>query len=171
MRKIFSSQRVETAEGVAALLREAGIEVRLSNGRSYRTRRSGQFSYMERGNAQNYPTVWVVHANQQPQAREILRQARLLDTTRQDLPDAEYAFAGSAESKPANWAWRIRLALLAIIGLVAIVIVFHRFSMSHPSSPATPATQQAPADTPAPATDTAPAQPLAPDEERIRIQP
>ena len=35
MRRIFSSQRVENVEGVAQMLRDAGIEVRVTNGRSY----------------------------------------------------------------------------------------------------------------------------------------
>ena len=47
MRKIFSSQRVENAEGVAQMLREAGIEARISNGRSYHSKRRGQFSYLD----------------------------------------------------------------------------------------------------------------------------
>lgn len=37
MRQIFSSQRVETVEGVAELLREHGIDVKVTNGRSYKT--------------------------------------------------------------------------------------------------------------------------------------
>lgn len=141
MRKIFSSQRVETAEGVAKLLREAGIDVRLSNGRSYQSKRSGQFSYLEQGNAQAHPTVWVVHANDQPRAREILRDARLLDTTRRDLPNAEYSFAalsGADERPRANWAWRTRIALLLVIGAIAVFIV-----LRHRAAPA--ATAPAPA--------------------------
>ncbi len=158
MRKIFSSQRVETAEGVAGLLRDAGIEVRIFNGRSYRSKRSGQFSYLEPGNAQNYPSVWVVHADDQPRARELLREARLLDTTRRDLPAAEYGFRESADaaSGSRNWAWRIRIGLLLVIGAIALLVV-----MRHRAAPTAPATQQ-----PAPA---APA--LAPDETRVRIQP
>jgi hypothetical protein len=174
MRKIFSSQRVETAEGVANLLRDAGIDVRLSNGRSYRTRRSGQFSYMEQGNAQTHPTVWVVHANDQARARELLRDARLLDTTRRDLPNAEYAFAAQAGGEGApnrpNWAWRIRIALLLAIGAVAMFIVVRHHAAPRATAPA-PAAQPA---RPAPASaPPAPATEPAPDEDasRVRIQP
>ncbi|MEE7548024.1 DUF2007 domain-containing protein, partial [Xanthomonas sp. Kuri4-1] len=130
MRKIFSSQRVETAEGVARLLGDAGIEVRLTNGRSYRSKRSGQFSYMEPGHAQDHPSVWIVHANDQPRARELMRDARLLDTTRRDLPDVEYTFRDSVDATgaaPRNWAWRIRIGLLLAIGAIAMVVVMrHR---------------------------------------------
>lgn len=166
MRKIFSSQRVETAEGVAKLLREAGIEVRISNGRSYHSKRSGQFSYLEQGNPQNYPTVWVVHANDQTRARELLREARLLDTTRRDQPYAEYAFAeapGETGRARANWAWRIRIALLLVIGAIALFIVLHRRAAPTPPVPAQPAA--------APVQQQAPVQPQDPEEIRVRIEP
>ncbi|HBK47694.1 MAG TPA: pathogenicity-like protein, partial [Xanthomonadaceae bacterium] len=136
MRKIFSSQRVETAEGVANLLREAGIEIRLTNARSYHSKRSGQFSYLDRSNAQAHPTVWVVHANDQPRARELLREARLLDTTRQDLPNARYAFGddlAEAAGGGRNWAWRIRIGLLLVIGAIAMFVV-----MRHRAAPSAP---------------------------------
>ena len=112
MRQIFSSQRVETVEGVAELLRSHGIEVKVTNGRSYKTRRRGQFSYTDLGNAQAYPAVWIVRADDQPRARDILREARLLDTTRRDHPTAEFAFRdapqeGGSGDRPAP-PWRTR---------------------------------------------------------------
>ncbi len=75
MRQIFSSQRVETVEGVAELLRGHGIEVKVTNGRSYKTRRRGQFSYTDLGNASAYPAVWIVRADDQPRARNPARCA------------------------------------------------------------------------------------------------
>lgn len=166
MRQIFSSQRVETVEGVAELLRSHQIDVRVTDGRTYHTRRSGQFSYLDPGKGKRFPTVWVVRADDQPRAREILRDARLLDTTRRDHPTAEFAF-GDAAAAPAtgrSWAWRIRIALLVVIAAVALFI-----ALGHRSA-------QAPAPAPAPpqAVPTAPATPAAPqqeDEVRVRIQP
>ena len=165
MRKIFSSQRVENAEGVAQILRDAGIEVRVTNGRSYRTKRSGQFSYTDKVNNDNQPAVWVVHANDQPRAREILRDKRLLDTTRRDHPTAEYAFRETpAETGTRrNWAWRIRIALLVVIAGVPLVIM-----LRHRNTPA-PAPAAAPASTAAQSQPTA--APPAEDEFRVRIQP
>ncbi|MCD0280769.1 DUF2007 domain-containing protein [Xanthomonas melonis] len=162
MRKIFSSQRIETAEGVANLLREAGIEIRISNGRSYQSKRGGQFSYLEQGNAQAHPTVWIVHANDQPRARDLLREARLLDTTRRDLPNVEYTFREGENGSSASarsWAWRIRLVLLLVIGAVATVVVMRHRAAPVPAAPA--ASQPAPNAAP-PAED---------DEVRVRIQP
>ena len=162
MRQIFTSQRVETVEGVAQLLRDAGIEVRITNGRSYHSKRGSQFSYLDTSKATTHPTLWVVHANDQPRAREILRDARLLDTTRRDHPTAEYAFRPeAAEAAPArNWGWRIRIGLLLVIGAVAMFITMrHRGA---PTPPPVPAVQQAQPQ-PAPA-------PAASEEEEVRVR-
>lgn len=167
MRQIFNSQRVETVEGVAKLLLDAGIEVRITNGRSYHSKRGSQFSYLDTSKATTHPTLWVVHANDQPRAREILRDARLLETTRRDHPTAQFAFRDQVgEVAPRrNWAWRIRIGLLLVIAAVAMVVVM-RHRSAPPAAPA-PAVQQAPAAAPAPA------QPAPPEEEevRVRIQP
>ncbi|KRG63456.1 pathogenicity-like protein [Stenotrophomonas humi] len=160
MRKIFSSQRVENAEGVAQMLRDAGIEVRVTNGRSYQSKRRGQFSYLDKSDGGNQPAVWVVHANDQPRAREILRDARLLDTTRRDHPTAEYAFRDApAQTGGRSWAWRIRIALLVVIAGVALVIM-----LRHRSTPTPPVA------TPPQQVQPAPAQEQA-EEVRVRIEP
>ncbi|MBH1591202.1 pathogenicity-like protein [Stenotrophomonas maltophilia] len=161
MRQIFSSQRVETVEGVAELLRSHGIEVKVTNGRSYKTRRRGQFSYTDLGNTQGYPAVWIVRADDQPRARDILRDARLLDTTRRDHPTAEFAFRDTpdAGSGGRTWAWRSRIALLG--GLAGVALVS---GLRHRGGPAPAA--------PAPAPQTQPQQPAPEQEEvRVRIQP
>lgn len=159
MRQVFSSQRVETVEGVARLLRDAGIDVRITNGRSYHSKRSGQFSYLDRGNEKSHPAVWVVHANDQPAARELLRAARLLDTTRKDHPIAEFAFRDTAPTTSGgrSWAWRIRVGLMLVIAAVALFVV-----LRHRAAPVPPAP-------PPPVAPTAPVP--ADDEIRVRIQP
>ncbi len=169
MRQIFSSQRVETVEGVAKLLRDAGIDVRITNGRSYHSKRGSQFSYLDTSKATTHPTLWVVHADDQPRAREILRDARLLETTRRDHPTAEFAFRDQAgEIAPRrNWAWRIRIGLLLVIAAVAMVVVMrHRAAPTVAPAPA-PAPAAQPAVSPAPA----PTPPADEDDVRVRIQP
>lgn len=169
MRQIFSSQRVETAEGVAKLLREHGIEVRLSNGRSYRSRRSGQFSYIEPMATHVQPTVWVVHADDQPRARALLRESGLIDSTRQDpaqtLPYLSEFRSQAVPDTGKRWAWRIRVVLLLAIGAVALVTVLrHRGNQAAVPAPApvaAPANAAAPQ--PAPSADD--------DEVRVRVQP
>ncbi|MDX3937037.1 DUF2007 domain-containing protein [Stenotrophomonas sp.] len=167
MRQIFNSQRVETVEGVAQLLRDAGIEVRITNGRSYHSKRGSQFSYLDKEKATTHPTLWVVHADDQPRAREILRDARLLETTRRDHPTAQFAFRDEVAQNdaPRNWAWRIRIGLLLVIAAVAMVVV-----MRHRGAP-TVVPAPVPAAQPA-ASPTAPAAtPPEEEEVRVRIQP
>lgn len=164
MRQIFSSQRVETVEGVAQLLRDAGIDVRITNGRSYHSKRGSQFSYLDTSKASTHPTLWVVHADDQPRAREILRDARLLETTRRDHPTAEFAFRDQVgEVAPRrNWAWRIRIGLLLVIAAVAMVVM-----MRHRGAPTAEPVQARQAPPQAPST-----QPAQEEEDvRVRITP
>src|SRR3546814_20178437 len=80
MRNVFTSARLENVERVAKLLEDDGIEVRITNGRSYKGGIRGNFSY--RGDGNKLPEVWVVRSADQPRARAMLREAGLLDTTR-----------------------------------------------------------------------------------------
>ena len=82
MRQVFTSLRVETVEGVARLLQDAGIEVHIANGRSYHSKRGSQFSFVEPMSVKQQPSLWVKKAEDQPRARELLREAGLLASTR-----------------------------------------------------------------------------------------
>src|SRR3546814_15713693 len=80
MRKVFTSARLENVERVAKLLEDDGIEVRITNGRSYKGGIHGNFSY--RGDGHKMPEVWVVRSADQPRARALLREAWLMDSPR-----------------------------------------------------------------------------------------
>ena len=151
MRQVFTSLRIETVEGVVKLLEDAGIEVHLANGRSYHSTRSGQFSYAEPMKLKQQPSVWVKRAEDQPRAREILREAGLLATTRPTQGEPlVFAGADAAEEKPKRpLAWRIRVALLIAIAIAALVTVFRSPKAPSPA-PAAPTAVQAPAAEPAP---------------------
>ena len=137
MRQVFSSPRIENVEGVARLLEDAGIQVRISNGRSYRGAIRGNFSYRdgERSKRGPPPAVWVVRTDQHPRARQLLREAGLLATPRlpQDgfLPTTLHGrdtarLGDDAVAAPAargRKAKRIKLALLVLIALAAGLVL------------------------------------------------
>jgi len=122
MRQVFSSARLENVEGVARLLNEAGIETYISNPRTYKGNRRGGFSYRDSHATQS--GVWIVNASDLTRAREILRGAGLMESTRDD------SYLGKAETDAApvktpaqQLATRIRLALLAAIAILALLSV------------------------------------------------
>ena len=132
MRRIFASPRLENVEGVARLLEEHGIEVRITDGRSYRGAIRGNFSYRDDAREGPEPAVWIVNAEDQPRARELMRGAGLLDSTR--APQDSYLPAGDddADAKPGKRSGRLKLALLAAI---AVAVAVGSFAARHASKP------------------------------------
>ncbi len=162
MRQVFTSLRIETVEGVAKLLQDADIEVHIANGRSYHSKRGSQFSYAEPMQLKQQPSLWVKRAEDQPRAREILRGAGLLASTRQGQPAALlFTTETPGIGKRRSLAWKIRVALLVAIAIAALVTVVRHRAM--PPPPATPASATENAPTAAPDNG------LAEDEVRIRI--
>ncbi|MFT4257520.1 MAG: DUF2007 domain-containing protein [Pseudoxanthomonas sp.] len=142
MRQVFTSQRIETVEGVAQVLNAAGIPTAIRNGRTYQSKRGGQFSYTTPLPAKLQPSLWVRHADDQPRAREILRNAGLLDSTRPD--QRNYLFAERNEDAPPRrpWAWRIRIVLLALIAVAAVFVWLHRRPAPPPQPQPPPAEEE-----------------------------
>jgi len=134
MRRIFASPRLENVEGVARLLEEQGIEVRITNGRSYRGGIRGNFSYRDDAREGPEPAVWIVNAEDQPRARELMRGAGLLDSTR--TPQDSYLPASDDDTKPRKRSGKLKLALLAAI---AIAVAVGSFAVRHASKPKTAA--------------------------------
>lgn len=166
MRQVFTSLRVETVEGVAKLLEDAGIEVYLANGRSYHSKRGSQFSYTEPMKVKQQPSVWVMKAEDQPRARELLREAGLLASTRPGQGDPLLFAQNDAadEPKKRSLAWRIRVGLLIAVAVAVLVTVTRHRGVQQAVQPAVPA--QATAE---PATDPVPAQ-QPEEEDTIRVQ-
>ncbi|MGH8075096.1 MAG: hypothetical protein ACREO4_13690 [Lysobacter sp.] len=137
MRKVFSSQRLENVEGVAKLLRDAGIEVRVSDGRSYKGNRRGTFSYSDRGDGPT-PAVWVVQSEQQMAARELLREAGLLDSTRTEEGYVSSNFRFKAEqhttamSPSRKRAMRFKIGLIVLIVAVAGIVTWRGINQPAP---------------------------------------
>ncbi|MET4730626.1 hypothetical protein ABIE09_004446 [Lysobacter enzymogenes] len=142
MRQVFSSSRLENVEGVAQFLREAGIEVRVTNDRSYKGNRRSSFSYRE--DAGERPTVWVIRSEDQLRARDLLREAGLIDSTRSEQAhQAPYRFRSDAElaRRPGDKRMlRIKVGLLVCIAVAMGLALFqglrHRPAPSAPVDPA-----------------------------------
>lgn len=142
MRQLFSSPRIENVEAVARLLEEAGIEVRISNGRSYRGAIRGNFSYRDGSDSAPRPAVWVLRSDQQPEARQLLREAGLLQAsparTEGFLPPAAIA-GGDRSPLAARGGGRLRYGLLMGIAVIAAVVIVNFNSGDTPAPAAAPA--------------------------------
>ena len=128
MRQVFSSPRLENVERVAQLLEDAGIETRITHGRSYKGSRRSDFSYRDHTREGPTPAVWIVNSEDQVRGREILREAGLIDTTRGGsdsfLPASMHRREQEQKADAgARRAFRLKLGLLAVIAIV-IVLAF-----------------------------------------------
>lgn len=157
MRQVFTSARIENVEHVARLLGDAGIEVRITHGRSYRGAIRGNFSYRDEGGQK--PAVWIVRSEDQPRARAMLREAGLMDSSR-NAPDSYLAmsFRGTAperagRSDAQRRAFRIKLGLLVVIAvMVALAFMALRPGPDAPARGQPAAAAPAPAPAPRPVT-------------------
>lgn len=129
MRQVFASQRIENVEAVAQLLRDAGIEVQIQNGRGWRGAIRGNFSYRASAEHRAKPSVWVVRSDDQTRARQLLREHGLWQSD--SLPGSSFMMqtmhsgkprAATEAVKPSGAPKKIRLGLLLLIGLVAVAI-------------------------------------------------
>jgi hypothetical protein len=126
---MFTSARLENVEGVAHLLREAGIEIKLTEGRSYRKVSRREFSYRDNkrdGSAQ--PAVWVVNSEDYKRARELLHSAGLLQTEAKVsyVPDALQETAAEPLTTEKRLT-RIRMVLLAVLGAMVCLSLLRVF--------------------------------------------
>ena len=133
MRQVFTSPRLANVEAVAALLEDAGIATKISNGRSYRGKFDRGISYRE-GGGDTQAAVWVLRSEDQPRAREMLREAGLLDSTRPDqqrdsfLPE-HLRVGADVMASSTRWLSPGRLKVLLLIGIaivMALVVLWQR---------------------------------------------
>ena len=160
MRQIFKSARLETVEGVAKLLGQHDIQTRITNGRSYKGNRRSGFSYVDRNRDTRFdPTLWIVFPDDQPKARELLREAGLMDTTRTSyLPEASRPAPLVPAAAPKNLAARARMGMLFAVVLLAGMTVMRTCQTPEP----------APSAQPIPATIPDPAPPAEPEDDPDR---
>jgi len=131
---------MENVERVAELLRDAGIETRITHGRSYKGGLRGAFSYRDHVRTDPVPALWVVLSEDQPAARAILRAAGLLDSTRMEtgytLPAFRTEAPVIADDPARKRAFRLKIGLLLVI---AMVIVLAFLSLHNPATSPSPA--------------------------------
>src|SRR5918993_3613089 len=141
MRQVFASPRMENVEGIARFLEEHDIEVRITHGRSYKGGWGGRRSYRDTDGGP-VPAVWVVKSEDQPRARQLLREAGLLGSTRGGGSDS---FLGPsmheglpevrAAATPTRRAFRYKIALLiAIVVAVALAWTAARRTATTPTT-------------------------------------
>ncbi len=121
MRQLFTSPRLENVEAVAQLLADAGIEHKVSGGRSYKAYSRRQFSYSEKQKTDDeQAAVWIIKSDDYKRARELMHELGLLEAAQAPsyLPDA-LQFDSKATADPQRRLMKIRIALLFILVAVA----------------------------------------------------
>ncbi|HET8898693.1 MAG TPA: hypothetical protein VFN09_08000 [Rhodanobacteraceae bacterium] len=122
MRKLYSSPRLENIDMVVELLRQHGIEASIQNVSQWRGRSHARFSYLKDRDADRWPQVWVMKTEDQTTARALLREAGIEPAVRHaDLLAVERGQQANPESQRRVTANRIRVALIAIIAVLALL--------------------------------------------------
>ncbi len=132
MREVFSSPRLENVEKVAQWLEEQGIPVRITNGRSYHGNRRRHFNYRTAGNAPQ-AAVWVIHSEDQPRARALMREAGLSGPTTRPVAQSPVGTGNALPQVPAEPVLppsalqrisRFRRVLLIVIAVIAAMAIW-----------------------------------------------
>lgn len=128
MRQIFTSPRLDNVQTVADLLRDAGIETRITDGRSWNRATKRDFRYTDRGGSDyKWPALWVTKSDEYAQARQLLREAGVvMESTRPEtdsfLPTVRTSEPVRSSSPRMSRANRIRLVMF-VIALIGAAIV------------------------------------------------
>lgn len=178
MRQVFTSPRIENVEGVAKLLEDAGIEIRITNGRSWRGAIRGNFSYRdnEREKQGPQPAVWIVKAEDQARARAMLREAGLLESTRTPLdsylsPTVHSREAAAGGDPRRKRAFRLKMGLLVVIAIaIGLGFLAMRKAPRAPAATAPASASKSPATAAAPDPTYVIATPPALAETLLRIE-
>lgn len=125
MRQIYTSPRIANVEMAVALMNENGIETAMRNRRAWQNDAWKRFSYAKPPARAGWPQVWIVHSEDQPRARQLLRDAGIEPATRFADELAEYR---KPELRKRSLIQRVRTALLVIIATVIGLIVYIRVS-------------------------------------------
>ena len=126
MRQLFSSPRLENVEGVNKLFNDAGIETKITQGRSYKGNSRREHSYADKKrqvDTSQYPAVWVIKAEDYTKAREILHDADLLEDKIQNPYIPGLQFRDQIQMTQEKKLLRTKLILLGVIGAMIFAMV------------------------------------------------
>ncbi len=129
MRQVFTSPRLENVEGVAQLLRDAGVGIKVTDARSYRKVSRREFSYVEqKRDGSSQPSVWVVNSDDYKRARDLLHGAGLLETAAAPsyVPEALQPKAAEALTSQQK-LFRVKLLLLVVLGALVMLSLLRMF--------------------------------------------
>lgn len=138
MRQIYTSLRQENIDRVIALMTEHGIDTTLSNRSSYKGGDWKRFSYSNRPDASTWPQVWVVNANDQTRARELLREAGIEPPVRyaEELAASREPLTGQARHRAV--AGRMRRVALILVAIAAVLLSIRSCSTTRQVEPQKP---------------------------------
>lgn len=130
MRMMFTSARTENVERVQALFDDAGIESKITGGRSFKTYSRRGFSYNDRQTSGNdsQPQLWVIKADDYRKAREILLEQGLLETQQEHSYLPNNLKKTEKKTSPVNKSLKLKLVLLAIIGGMSGLLILQMLS-------------------------------------------
>lgn len=124
MRQIYTSPRPENIERIVQLLAEHGIQTTVTDRRVYDRPGYSRFSYSARDSGEGWPKVWITRAEDQPRARELLREIGIEPATRYANELAAQRQPGAAgPARHAYVAARVRTMLVAAVGAMFLLLV------------------------------------------------
>lgn len=129
MRQVFSSPRIENVDRVEAMLHENGIETYATNRDKLRRDRLRRFSYSRGADETAWPAIWIKHAEDLPQARQLLRDAGLMGSTRPDIA-TQYMLRAPVQERTQPASTRLRRALLILV-LISAIYMFWNLSIQN----------------------------------------
>lgn len=124
MRQLYTSPHQVNIDRLVTLLQEQGIECSVQNVSRWNRRAYQRFSYQQqRENREQWPQVWVTHADDYTRARELLKQIGIEPTVRHGEALAE-ARNPSPETRRRDVVTRARrIVLLAVGGAFLLVML------------------------------------------------
>lgn len=121
MRRIYTSPRVENIERLVAVMAEHGITTKVTNRRVYDSKSYSRFSYARPGHSDDWPAVWVKHADDHTRARQLMREIGIEPVTRYAEDLAAYRWQKSGGRGRTRVAARIRTAVLIAVAIAVAI--------------------------------------------------